>query len=75
MKINATAAAARQCVANALVVIDPKTFNLEEGFADLMKVATAMAVVALFNYLQMHPLPAWNPDRDIDRRQSIPPAA
>lgn len=60
--------------ATALVVVDPKTFNLEEGFPRLLKVAGVLAIVALFNYLQTHPLPAWDPGRDVDRRRPEEPS-
>lgn len=40
-----------------LVVVDPKTFNIQEGLANLGTVAAALAIVAVANYLKKSPLP------------------
>jgi hypothetical protein len=40
-----------------LVVIDPQTFNLQEGLSKLGTVAAALAIVAVANYLKKSPLP------------------
>ncbi len=41
----------------ALVVVDPMTFNLNEGLPKLGTVAAVMAIVAVANYLNKSPLP------------------
>lgn len=43
----------------AVVIVDPKDFNLQEGLPKLLTVAAVMAIIALANYLQKHPLPEW----------------
>lgn len=41
----------------ALVIVDPMTFNLNEGLPKLGTVAAAMAIIAVANYLTKSPLP------------------
>ena len=41
----------------ALVIVDPMTFNLNEGLPKLGTVAATMAIVAVANYLTKSPLP------------------
>lgn len=41
----------------ALVIVDPMTFNLNEGLPKLGTVAATMAIVAVANYLAKSPLP------------------
>lgn len=41
----------------AVVVIDPKTFNLDTGFVPLLKVMAVMALIAFGNYLKTTPPP------------------
>jgi hypothetical protein len=40
-----------------LVIIEPQTFNLQEGLSKLGTVAAALAIVAVANYLKKSPLP------------------
>jgi hypothetical protein len=64
----------------AVVVVDPKDFNLDEGFGRLLTVAAVMGIIALFNYLQRHPVPEWRPgdpeprgpDRGPEARGKLP---
>jgi uncharacterized integral membrane protein len=41
----------------ALVIVDPATFNLQEGLSQLVTVAVSMSIVAVANYLAKSPLP------------------
>jgi uncharacterized integral membrane protein len=41
----------------ALVIVDPATFNLQEGLSQLVTVAVSMSIVAVANYLTKSPLP------------------
>ena len=41
----------------ALVIVDPMTFNLNEGLPKLGTVAATMAIVAVANFLVKSPLP------------------
>lgn len=41
-----------------VVVVDPLSFNLQEGFTNLVSVAAVSAVVAAAMYLKDKPLPA-----------------
>jgi hypothetical protein len=51
----------------AVIVVDPKDFNLTNGLPKLGAVAFVFALIALGNYLKDHPLPEWD---GVDRRQS-----
>jgi hypothetical protein len=46
--------------ATAVVWVDPDHFNFTTGLRHLLLVSAALGVVALFNYLQRHPLPEWD---------------
>lgn len=41
----------------AVIAIDPVDFNLSTGLRKVGQVAFVMGLIALFNYLQRHPLP------------------
>lgn len=43
-----------------VVIVDPATFNFQEGLPKLGTVAAALAVVAVANYLAKSPLPGKN---------------
>lgn len=48
--------------ATTLMAIDPKTFNFGTGLKPLLEVAGALALVAILNFLQKHPLPELTDD-------------
>lgn len=56
--VSAVVSSAAGCV--AMMAIDPNTFNLQSGLPKLLQVAAALGIIAMFNYLQKHPLPAWD---------------
>ena len=53
----ASAAISSAAGSGALVIVDPMTFNLNEGLPKLGAVAATMAIVAVANYLAKSPLP------------------
>lgn len=58
------------CQSVAVMFVDPKDFNFAEGRQKLLMVFGAAALFALINYLAKHPLPAWDPERDGERREA-----
>lgn len=49
-----------------LIVLDPMTFNLQEGWRKLLTGTAVFTVIALANFLKQHPLPEWD---GVDRRE------
>jgi len=45
----------------ALVIVDPKTFNLQDGIVPLMNAVGVMAILAFGNYLKNTPPPKTPP--------------
>ena len=41
----------------AVIVVDPLTFNLDDGIGNLLKVAAVSAIVSAAAYLKRSPLP------------------
>jgi hypothetical protein len=56
------------CGAVSVMFVDPKDFNFDTGLGNLAKVFAGAGLIALVNFLQRQPLPAWDPTRDSDRR-------
>lgn len=63
--VSAVVSSAAGCV--AIMAVDPQTFNLDQGLPKLERVAAVLAIIALANYLQKHPLPEWD---GTDRREN-----
>lgn len=43
--------------AGAVMIVDPRTFNLDTGLVPLLKVMAVMAILAFLNYIKTTPLP------------------
>lgn len=67
---SAVISSAAGCV--AIMAVDPHDFNLGTGLPKLGSVAVVLAIIAMANYLQKHPLPEW--DGVTDRRGTGQPA-
>jgi hypothetical protein len=47
-----------------VIIVDPKTFNLQDGLGNVLTVAGVSALVAVVNFLQKSPLPGCNGAED-----------
>ena len=52
--------------AGAMMIVDPKDFNIYEGLPKLLMVMVTLAITGALLYLKEHPLPVWN---GADRRE------
>lgn len=55
---SAAISSAAGCI--GVMAIDPQDFNLTTGLPKLGAVALVLAIIAIANYLQKHPLPEWS---------------